>query len=395
MVTTTDFEFVSKTTISAGAGASSEIDVHLRQYGSERPLLVTDSNLVEHGVTEPIEGALETSEIEYDIFDGVVPNPKVETVEAAAARFDEYDCDSIVAVGGGSTIDTAKTASILAEHGGEVSHYYGARTVPGPISIPMVAIPTTAGTGSEVTPAAVVSDSDANWKMPIVAEEIFPTVAILDPTLLRSLPAHITAGTGMDALTQAIMPYLSPGANELSSGATPVTNALALRAVRMIGENLPKATAGDGLEPYANMQIATTMGGIAFTNAGLGLVHAMSHTVSGFFDTPHGITNGVLLPHVLRYNRIAREEEFADLAVALGKRTDGLSRREASLELISAVETLLSDLDLPTGLQELGVEKAALDELAEATVTRETFLAENNPRDVSEEAVLSIFEAAF
>lgn len=395
MASTPDFEFASPTAITAGAETASTMHEILGEMGCERPLLVTDPNLVDVGVTEPIEAGLDANGVEYSLFDGVVPNPKAETVEAAATQFEEGECDSIVAIGGGSSIDTAKSASVLAEHGGEIQHYYGPYTVPGPISFPTVAVPTTAGTGSEVTPAAVVSDPNAEQKMSILSEEIAPTVAVLDPTLLTSLPPQVTAGTGMDALTQAIMPYLSPGANELLPGANPITDAYALQAVRLIGENLPKATAGADLEAYANMQFATTMGGIAFTNAGLGLVHAMSHTVGGFFDTPHGLTNGVLLPHVLRFTRIAREAEFAELASALGRPTDGLSRREASLELVYAVEELLSDLDLPTGLGDLGVEEDALEDLAEATVTREAFLAENSPRTASEEDVLDIFEQAY
>jgi alcohol dehydrogenase class IV len=395
MVTTTDFEFASPTTITAGAETASGIHEVLGEFGAERPLLVTDSNLVEVGVLDPIEAALEANELEYSVFDGVVPNPKAKTIEGAATQFEEAECDSIVAIGGGSSIDTAKCTSILAEHGGEIQHYYGPYTVPGPITVPTVAVPTTAGTGSEVTPAAVVSDPEAEQKMSILAEEIAPSIAVLDPTLLTSLPPQVTAGTGMDALTQAIMPYLSPGANDLAPGANPITDAFALQAVRLIGENLPKATAGDDVDAYANMQIATTLGGIAFTNAGLGLVHAMSHTVGGFFDTPHGITNGVLLPHVLRYTRIAREEEFAELASALGRPTDGLSRREASMELVVAVEDMLTDLDLPTRLRDLGVEEDALEELAEAAVTREFFLVENSPRNASEEDVLEIFQQAY
>jgi alcohol dehydrogenase class IV len=388
MNATDNFEYHSKTKITTGANAASDIGNQLQQHGSTCPLLVTDGNLYELGVLDPIINSLDAKRVDHAVFDGVVPNPKAKTFDAAVSQFAEQDCDSIVAVGGGSSIDSGKAISILVDHGGEISDYYGGDNVPGPISIPVATVPTTAGTGSEVTPAAVVSEDEE--KKPIISEEIFPNFAVLDPTLLESLPPHITAATGMDALTQSIMPYLSSGAN-------PVTDAIAIESVRMIAENLPKATAGESLNAYANMQIATSMGGMVFVNAGLGLVHAMSHPVGGYFDTPHGITNAIILPHVLRYNRIAREKKYVDLAKAMGAETDDLSTQEASFELIHAVEHLIEDLGLPNRLRDIGVEEEALPKLAEATMIQDGSkrLVELNARVATEDDVLGIFEQAY
>jgi alcohol dehydrogenase class IV len=390
MSTVADFEYLSKTKLKTGEGVSSTIAEELRQRGAKNPLLVTDANIAELGVLNPIEESLTDAGAEYIVFDGVVPNPKAETFTAPVDQFSAEGCDSVVAIGGGSSIDTGKAISILVENGGEISGYYGVDNVPEPISFPLVTVPTTAGTGSEVTPAAVVSEPADKQKMPIISENIFPTVAVLDPTLLESLPPHITAATGLDALTQAIMPYLSKNSN-------PVTDAIAIDAVRMIADNLPRATAGESVEAYANMQIATSMGGMVFINAGLGLVHAMSHPVGGFFDTPHGVTNAILLPHVLRFNRIAREEKYVDLAAAMGVNVEGLSTREASLALIEAVENLIEDLGIPTRLRDIGVEENALEDLAEAAVTREGSkrLVNLNARRARREDVLEIFESAY
>jgi alcohol dehydrogenase class IV len=390
MSSVADFEYLSKTKIKSGEGVSSIIDEELRRRGAENPLIVTDANIVELGVLDPIEEALLSGGAEYIIFDDVVPNPKAETFAAAVDQFSAEGCDSVIAIGGGSSIDTAKAISILVENGGEISEYYGVDNVPEPVSFPLVTVPTTAGTGSEVTPAAVVSEPADKQKMPIISENIFPTVAILDPTLLESLPQHITAATGLDALTQAIMPYLSKNSN-------PLTDAIAIDAVRMIADNLPRATAGESIEAYANMQIATSMGGMVFINAGLGLVHAMSHPVGGFFDTPHGVTNAIILPHVLRFNRIAREEKYVDLADAMGVNVEGRSTRDASLAFIEAVEDLIEDLGIPARLRDIGVEENALEDLAEATVTRagSKRLVNLNARRATKEDVLEIFESAY
>lgn len=384
------FEYASKTKVISGNKSTLQIPDQLNQEDAEKPLLVTDRNLLKVGVIDPVIESLDDAGFEYTVFEGVEPNPKAELIEGAANLFHKEDCDAIIAIGGGSSIDTAKAIGIVTTNGGDISEYYGSGNVPQRTVFPVITVPTTAGTGSEVTPASVISEPDQKRKMPILDENIFPTTAVLDPTLLESLPPHITAATGMDALTQAIMPYLGKGAN-------PITDPIALESVQLIGDNLPKATAGESLTAYKNMQIATTLGGMVFVNAGLGLVHAMSHPVSGYFDTPHGITNAILLPHVLRYNRIAREDRYIDLAKALGANVSNLSDREASYELIHVVENLIADLEIPNRLRDIGVEEDSLPALAEATTTREASLrlVENNPRDATKEDILEIYESAF
>jgi alcohol dehydrogenase class IV len=383
------FRFVHRADVAFGKGRAAKIPDEMAQLGVDRPVIVTDPTLTEVGVIDPIVEALEADGFDCRVYDEVEPNPRVSTVETGAALLTDEGYDGVIGVGGGSSMDTAKAMAGLATNGGSIADYEGLDNF-GTDPVPTVTVPTTIGTGSEVTSATVITHPDRDEKLGILDDRLIPDVAVLDPTLLGSLPAHVAASTGMDCLTQSVMAYVSTDSN-------PITDALTRAAVEMIAENLPAAVAKKDLDALMNMQIATTIEGSGFMNAGLGLVHAMSHPVSAHYDTPHGVTNGVILPAVLEYNRIAREEKYADLAAAMGTDTRSMSTREASEAFIDEVRDLSRAVGIPEGLSELGVEESFLPELAEATVTRKDTSRNKstNPRTSTEEDVLEIYRQAY
>lgn len=383
------FRFVHRADVAFGKGRATELPAELSALDVEKPLVVTDPTLVEVGVTVPLTDALEREGVAYTLYDEVEPNPRVSTVENGVSTLEESGCDGVVGIGGGSAMDTAKAIAGRATNGGTIADYEGLENFEVD-PLPLVTVPTTIGTGSEVTSAAVITHPDRDEKLGILDDKLIADVALLDPTLLESLPSEVAASTGMDCLTQSVMAYVSTDSN-------PITDALTRAAVEMISENLPAAVAKKDLDALMNMQIATTIEGTGFINAGLGLVHSMSHPVSAHYDTPHGVTNGVILPAVLEYNRIAREEKYADLAAAMGVDTRPLSTREASKRFVEEVRDLSQAVGIPEGLSELGVEEGRLPELAEAAVTRKDTRRNKstNPRTSTKEDVLEIYRQAY
>jgi alcohol dehydrogenase class IV len=382
---TRTFTFVHTTKVVCGLNSSAKISEELAALGCKKPLIVTDKGISGAGLLESISKSLEASQMAYQIFDEVEPNPIDTTAEKGTTIAKEGGFDSVIAVGGGSSIDSGKVIAMLVNNPGRVRDYEGVDVFKN-APLPLIAVPTTVGTGSEVTRGAVITEPISKAKMVIVSVMLFPKVAILDPTLLIKLPAHITASTGMDSLTQAIEAYIATGSN-------PISDALNIYAVKLIAENLRPAVAGNNLEAFLNMQIATCMEGIAFHNAGLGLVHAMANTVGGHFNTPHGITNAILLPYVLEYNLIARPKKYAELAQAMGEKVENLSIREAAERFIEAVKTLSRDVGIPTQLRDIGVTHEALPAMAEAALTAIDIYT--NPRSYSKAAILAIYEKAF
>jgi len=383
------FRFSHRSDIAFGKGRAARIHEEAQTLGMERPMLVTDDTLPQVGVTDAIVNSLENAGLDYHLYDQVEPNPRVATVDSGAEVLREQGCDGVIGIGGGSSMDTAKAISGLATNGGSWEDYEGQNNLPnGPH--PIITVPTTIGTGSEVTPFTVITDPERDEKLGVGDTKLIPDVAVLDPTLLDSLPSHVAASTGMDCLTQSVMAYLSTNSN-------PITDTLTLSAVEMVSESLPAAVSKKDLDALMNMQIATTIEGMGFMNAGLGLVHSMSHPVSAHYDTPHGVTNGVILPAVLDYNRIAREEKYTDLAAAMGVDTRSMSTREASKRFVAEVRDLSDAVGIPAGLSELGVEEDYLPELAEAAVTRDDTSRNKstNPRTSTKEDVLEIYRKAY
>ncbi|MBP1157009.1 alcohol dehydrogenase class IV [Paenibacillus sp. PvR052] len=291
----------------------------MKPFTKEKVLIVTDPGVRKANILEPIEASLNKYDIPYDIFDEVEPNPTSQVVDKAIQFLRQGKYDLVLAVGGGSSIDTAKAIAAMANNTGSILDYEGVNKLPNP-SLTLVAIPTTAGTGSEATSSTVVTNTQTLFKTAILSPYLYPKLAILDPELTLNLPPAITAATGMDALTHAIESYTS-------KLASPVSQAFAIHAVKMIGENLHKAYfVGTDMESRENMLAASFIAGIAFAHSRLGNVHAISHTFGGVFNIPHGIANATLLPYVLAFNLPACPEKFKDIAAALGELSVGYRR---------------------------------------------------------------------
>ncbi len=378
------FTFTHRTKLITGQRSTARLGPELTGLGLRNALIVTDPGVVAAGLTEPLVASLDAAGVAHVLYDRIEPNPTAESVDEGARWVKEHGCDNVVALGGGSSIDAAKCIAMLTTNGGAVRDYEGAGKFTRPL-IHLTAIPTTVGTGSEVTFGAVITDPMRKKKMVLAGELFCPPLAVIDPEMVRGLPASVTAATGMDALTQGIEGYIS-------SRAQVITDALNLEAVRIIARSLrPAVLMGDFLS-LARMQIAATMAGMGFINGGLGVVHAMSNTVGGVYGTPHGVTNAVILPHGMRYNLPARVERMADIARAMGEKVDHLSDRDAAEAAIRAVERLARDVGIPPRLSDLGVTDEHIEAMAEEAL--HTFDIQTNPRRYSQASVAALYREA-
>ncbi len=368
-----------------GAGAVNEIGTWATMLGAKKALIV--SGVGKHGkaLAADVRELLKEAEVDSVIFSGAEPNPTDVSVHKGAEIYREEGCNMIVAVGGGSPIDCAKGIGVIATNGGEISDYEGAGKVVKPLP-PLIAINTTAGTASEMTNFAVITDTRRHVKMALVDWKMTPKVAINDPELMTSMPPALTASTGMDALTHAVEAYVS-------TLATPTTDAAAIKAIQLIGRWLRPAVAnGDDIEARDMMAHAEYLAGIAFNNASLGYVHAMAHQLGGFYNLPHGVCNAILLPHVEQFNLIAAPERFADIARALGENTRGLSTLDAAQKAIVAIKRLSADIGIPAGVKDLGAKEEDLETLAENAM--KDICGLTNPRKATKEDIIAIYKNA-
>lgn len=368
-----------------GPGVASDTGKLARErLGAKRAFVVTDPGVAAVGILSRIEASLREAGIEYEVFDKVEPNPKVETAESAANAARAFAPDAVIGIGGGSSLDVAKCVGVLLTNDVPLVSLEGTdliETAPKPI----IAIPTTAGTGSEVTPFAVLTDARRQWKMAVCASAIIPSLAVCDPELTMSLPPAVTAATGMDALTHAVESYLAV-CNQ------PVSEALALRAISLIAENLPKAYAfGTNMSARAGTLLGSLLAGLAFSITGVGIVHAMSHPLSALHGIPHGVANAVLLPVVMEFNAVGSWRKLADIARALGRSVDGLDEREAAARAVHAVRELSADLRIPR-LSDLGVRREHLERLAAEAMKSED--RATNPRQTCFEDFLTLYGSA-
>lgn len=371
-----------------GVGALERLGVEVPRLGTVRKVIViTDKVLVNVGAIEPVLAQLKAAGIEAAVFADVEPEPSTENCEMAARAVIEADAQAIIAVGGGSALDVAKGCSILVTNGGQISDYFGVEKVPAP-GLPWMAIPTTAGTGSEVTFNAIFTDKAQQLKIGVVSPYLMPNVALVDPVMTLTAPPSITAATGMDALTHAIESYTSPKA-------TPQTEMYALEAIRLLARSLRKATwFGKDLSARTDAAIGSCFAGISLANAGVGAVHALAYPLGGQFGITHGVSNSLLLPHVLTFNMIADVAKFARVAEALGEPVAGLSDRAAAAHGVEAVRTLSVDVGIPQRLRDLNIPESALDGLAEAA-SKVTRLLDNNPRRVTLPDIKALYRAAY
>jgi len=370
--------FQVATNLHFGPGAISQITEIVPTLKTDRLLVVTDPGLVNCGTTGRVVDLLTGIGVEGVVFDAVEPNPSIETVERAHAQYREAACNGILVVGGGSPIDVAKAAGILVNNPGPLSSYIGIGKVSNPLP-PLLAVPTTTGTGSEVTMYAVITDRAQRKKVVLGSPLIIPGYAFLDPELVLTLPANLVASTGIDALTHAIE-------SVISALATPFGDGLALEAIRLIVTNLPAAARSEAIEPRTNLLYASTMAGMAFSYARTGLVHGMAHPLSSYYDVPHGLANALLLPHVLAFNLPACENELARIAVAMGE----VDKAQAAVD---AVRRLNAEVGVPARLSDAGVTDAFIPHMAQ-----DAFESGNaqvvNPRKPSLAEVIELYQQA-
>lgn len=378
------FSFAVPTRIIYGAGVSKGIDKVMGRIGSGNVLLITDPGVRQAGLTTTIEQALSVSGATVTVFDGVEPNPRDTTVDRAAEAGREAQASAIVAVGGGSVIDTAKAAGILMTSGGKIQDYEGRGRVSRPIP-PLVAVPTTAGTGSEVSFSSVITDMERKYKLSVNSPLSAALIALIDPELTVTLPPALTASTGMDALTHAIEAMIATCSN-------PISHILGLSAIGLIAGNLRTAVQdGTNLPARSAVLLGSVLAGMAFANADVAAVHCMAEALGGMYDTPHGTANSIFLPYVLDYNVEAVPERLMLAAQAMGEDISGLGLEQAARKAVAAIERLSSDVGIPR-FSELNIPQESLPELADRSAQNGS--VSSNPRPITRDDFLALFHRA-
>jgi alcohol dehydrogenase len=385
------YEFRMPTKIVAGAGSAAEIGAEVSDLGASRALIVTDSTLrsstdlvsrVEHSLGTRCAG----------IYDGVTPDSGINVVDNGAALAAELGADCLVSVGGGSAIDTAKAICVVMARGGSIRDHFAVQALSAP-TVPHLAVPTTAGTGSEVTNVALVKDEAARTKFFLLDNHIFPATAVLDPSRTTGLPATLTAATALDAVTHAVEAITSLLKN-------PVSEAMAVQAIRMVAESLPGALERpDDTDARMGLLAAANLAGAAFSNAMVGLVHAIAHALGGVASVHHGLANSIMLPHVVRYNAETDASTYLAVAAALGidsvyaRASGGAAAEEIAAEVADRLAALASEAGLPTTLSGAGVKREMFPDIAERALSDGAII--NNCRPVAgEEEVMQLLEAA-
>lgn len=375
--------FVLNETSYHGSGAIEAVAQEITARGFKKALVCSDPDLLKFGVTDKVLNVLKSANIPYAIFSEIKPNPTIENVQSGVAAFKNEGCDCLVAVGGGSSMDTAKAIGIIINN----PEFADVRSLEGVAPtknkcVPIVAVPTTAGTAAEVTINYVITDAQKNRKMVCVDVHDIPVVAVVDPDMMSTMPKGLTAATGMDALTHAIEGYITKGAWELS-------DMFHLKAIEIISRSLRNAVAGtpDGRN---DMALGQYVAGMGFSNVGLGIVHSMAHTLGALYDTPHGVANAILLPTVMEYNAPATGEKYRDIAKAMGvKGTDTLTIEEARKAAVNAVKQLSVDVGIPTDLKAI-VKKEDLPFLAQSAY--DDACRPGNPRETSVAEITELFQ---
>lgn len=375
------YSFALPTRVEFGAGVISKVGEEAKKLGATKVMVVSDKGVMGAGLVKPIEESLKAAGLDYVIFSNIVANPRISgCVEGCElAQAEKVDC--LVAVGGGSPMDTAKAIGVLMTHGGTVQQWCGDHLLEREI-IPLICIPTTCGTGSEVTPFAVVTDMEAHMKLNIFDEKCAAKVALIDPAVLLGLPHHVMASTGVDALTHAVESFIC-------TVATPHTEACSLYAMELISKNIRDAVKNPTIENCTGMMLGSTIAGIAFGCADCASVHCMGEALGGRYDTPHGVTCAVFLPGVSRYTIPAAVDKYARIALALGVNTFGMTPEEAAEAGVKAMESICEDVGIPKFRDVPKVDPADFPALAKAASLNVS--NPSNPRPISEEEYLKLF----
>lgn len=370
----------------AGVGSSERLSQESKDLGAKKALVVTDKGVIDSGIGKRIKDLLENKGVRVEIFDKVLSDPDIACAEDCIGLAKEDQFDLMVGVGGGSAMDIASITSVMLTNPGTVYEYFGINLVKNP-GIPTILIPTTAGTGAEVTPNAILTDTKEKLKKAIVSPYILPRIAIIDPLLHVTMPPSVTSSSGIDALTHAIESYTS-------NNATVLTDLFAKEAMIMIGQSIRTAVAnGNSLESRYDMAIGSLYAGISLANAGVTAVHALAYPLGGQFNVPHGIANGLLLPYVMEFNVLGNIQKFASIAHFLGEKLDHLSLLDQAYQAPKAVKAIYRDLKIPQSLTELKVTKEAIPAMARAAINV-TRLMGNNPRTMTVQDVERIYEKA-
>mgnify|MGYP002512548387 FL=1 len=368
-----------------GAGAINRIPHYVRRMHCQKALVVSDEGLVKIGTVGKVLSVLDNSNAEYVLFTDVKPNPTIAIVNAGYKIALEHNCDYVIGIGGGSPLDVAKAIGILMTNGGDIRDYEGINQS-SKRGLPIIAVNTTAGTGSEVTRDYVITDEEKKVKMLMVDYHCIASLAIDDPQLMTEMPSGLTAATGMDALTHAIEAYVCKSHFPYSDG-------LALEAIRLVSTSLEKAVFnGNDLSARTDMCWAEYMAGLAFSNAGLGLVHAMAHQLGGFYNMPHGVANAILLPYVMEFNASDCKERFSAIASAFGVNTANMTCDQAAYEAIHFIKKLSNTIGIPT-LKKLGFRPEDALTLA-INATNDTSITDN-PKEASIPDIKAIFIKAY
>lgn len=368
-----------------GPGAIDNIVPEIQNRGLKKALVVTDPDLIKFGVTAKVTRKLDEAGVAYKVFDRVKANPTIANVKDGVAVFEKAGADVLVAIGGGSAIDTAKAVGIIAAN----PDHADVRSLEGAVqtknkSVPILAVSTTAGTAAEVTINYVITDEEKHRKFVCVDPHDIPVVAVVDPDMQSSMPKGLTAATGMDALTHAIEGYITKGAWEL-------TDAIHLKAIEIISRSLRSAVAGEA-KGREDMALGQYVAGMGFSNVGLGIVHSMAHPLGAVYDTPHGVANAIILPTVMEYNAPATGEKYREIARAMGVAgVDAMSEAEYRKAAVDAVRALSKDVGIPAKLSDVGVKEEDVQFLSESALA--DACTPGNPKDTSVEEIAALYRS--
>lgn len=380
-----EFTFSVPQNIIVGRGSLAKLPEVAEKSGGKKAFIISGPHLNKMGIVQSCVDALKAKGIESSVFTETEGNPSVETVDKASAAYKESGADFIVALGGGSPMDVAKAVGVVARYGGSITEYEGADKVPGDI-IPLIAVPTTAGTGSEVTAFSVITDHSRNYKLTVFSYKLIPSYAILDAELLTTAPASVAAACGIDAMVHALEAYIS-------TAASPFSDAMAEKALELIGANIRCYAANRGdIEAAENMLVGSLFAGIAFSWARLGDVHAMSHPVSAYFNVPHGVANAILLPTIVEYNMLADKGKYLNIYNYIAELPAAPEEFTADM-LVDELLILNEALGIPAGLEEAGVTKDKFDAMADDAMKSGNIAV--NPRSTTKKDVLALYEKAF
>jgi len=383
-----NYDFMMPNVNFFGPGVVEKVGERAKMLNMKKVLIVTDAFLrnLDNGPVKQAESSLLKADIAYVIFDGVEPNPKIRNVKEGKKIYMDNDCDSIITIGGGSSHDCGKGIGIVLSNGDDLPALAGIETLENPLP-PLMAVNTTAGTASEITRHAVITNEETHLKFVVVSWRNVPLVSFNDPMLMLDIPTALTAATGMDALTHCVESYVSVNRN-------PITDAQAIQGIKLISKYLRRAVAnGHDVEARTNMAYASILAGMAFNNADLGYVHAMAHQLGGQYDAPHGVCCAVLMPTVEKWNIISNPERFSDIAELLGENIAGLSVREAADKAIEAMILISEDVGIPTNIKALGALPEDFDQMAiNALKDGNAF---SNPRVGKKDDIIKLFQNAY